>query len=72
MNPELSAKPLGFIMLRPNERAEFDALSERQRGFFLHWVKSNGKRLGIVDRWWRGDGMNWWKTGMRKAREQRP
>ncbi len=61
--PEINAKPLGIIMLRDDERDEFASLSEAQKGFFLHWVRSNERRLRI--------GVDWWKRGMRKAREQR-
>lgn len=42
MNPELSAKPIGFVMLRDHERAEFDTMSAAQKGYFLHWLRSNG------------------------------
>ncbi len=60
--PEMNAKPLGFIMLRDHERAEFDALSLAQKGYFLHWLRSN-------QRYNHGDS---WRKAVRKAREQRP
>lgn len=60
-SPEKNAKPLGFIMLRDHERAEFNALSEAQRGYFLHWVRSNRNCAG-----------DYWNVAIKKAREQRP
>lgn len=57
--PERHAKALGIILLQPEEKAEFAALTDAQKGFFLHWCRSN----------WRDD--NAWSRGMRKARAQR-
>lgn len=54
------AKPLGIIMPSVGEKAAFDSLSERQKAYFLHWVSSNRRQ-------W-----NWFWTGIRKTREQRP
>lgn len=44
MSPELTAKPIGFILLQDEERQAFYELTERQRGYFLHWWRSNQKR----------------------------
>lgn len=59
---EMTAKPIGLIVPMESDVAEFKALSDQQKGYFLHWVRSNERRCT-------GD---WWKTAMRKAREQRP
>lgn len=59
--PEATAKPIGLIIPRDEEMAAWNALTEAQRGYFLHWVRSNQDYAG-----------DWWKTAMRKAREQRP
>jgi hypothetical protein len=57
--PEREAKPVGFIMLRADERAQFDALSSMQKGYFLHWLRSNPKDPQ-------------WSKAMLKAIGQRP
>lgn len=60
MGPELTAKPLGFIMLRPHEQAAFDAMTEAQKGYFLHWCRSNP---------WSGRS---WDKMVDRAKEPRP
>lgn len=59
--PEREAKPLTFMLLGDDEKAEFYALTDPQKGYFLHWVRSN-------PRWSQGG----WSRAIRKAREQRP
>ena len=44
MSPELSAKPICFILLREHEEAMFNALSDAQKGYFLHWYRSNPRQ----------------------------
>jgi hypothetical protein len=61
MGPEATAKPIGLIVPREAEMAEWRSLSTEQHGYFLHWVRSNQRYAG-----------DWWKTALRKAREQRP
>lgn len=60
MNPELHAKAVAFIMLREDERAAFLALTPAQRGYFLHWCRSNPKRNPA------------WEWMIRRAKAQRP
>jgi hypothetical protein len=57
--PERHAKALGVILLQEKERDEFNSLTDAQKGYFLHWCRSN----------WRDD--NAWSRGMRKAKAQR-
>lgn len=60
MNPELRAKPIGFILLDDDDREMFYALTEPQRGYFLHWWRSNPQRLPK------------WKWLIERAKAQRP
>ena len=74
MNPELNAKPVGFVAMLKAERAGFEALSKAQRGYALHWVRSNEQRKnrnGSIFAYWRGK-RDLWKAAIRKAKEQRP
>ena len=40
-NPELSSAPLGFIMMRQHEKAAYEAMTIEQKGYFIHWIRSN-------------------------------
>ena len=60
MNPELSAKPIVFMLLLREERLVFDSLTKRQQGYFLHWWRSNKHRNPTFE----------WLA--KRAREQRP
>ena len=59
-NPELHAKSVAFIMLRDHERAAFETMTPAQRGYFLHWCRSNQKRNPS------------WGWMIRRAKAQRP
>lgn len=58
---EMSAKPIGLVIPSEDDLAAFKALSQPQKGYFLHWVRSNQRYAG-----------DWFTTAIRKAKEQRP
>ncbi|MDB5531575.1 MAG: hypothetical protein JWR51_4678 [Devosia sp.] len=60
-NPELKAKSLAFILLDDKEKASFDALTFAQKGYFLHWFRSNRDKAAPT-----------WPAMIRRAKEQRP
>lgn len=57
---EMQSKPLAFMLLGKGQVQEFYGMSEAQKGYFLHWYRSNQK----VERDW-----NWM---IRRAKERRP
>lgn len=63
-NPEMTAPHVGLLLFGDRNKAIFNALSDRQKGYFVHWVRSN-------------PGWNYYRKGAvaklaRKVREQRP
>jgi hypothetical protein len=58
--PVNKLKSVAFIMLRDHERTAFRTMTPAQRGYFLHWCRSNPKRRPS------------WESMIRRAKAQRP
>lgn len=62
-HPETSAKPFGLILPDAGEVEAFHALSERQRGYFLHCIRSDPSK---------NDSHAAFMSLIRRAKGQRP
>lgn len=62
-SPEMNSKPIGFIMMPDSQKEAFAKLADHQKGYVLHWCRSNRRARLTWDTW------SWL---VRRAKEQRP